>query len=169
MPLTLHGIDGRYATALYSAAAKKNALDKVHSDLETIQKIIEKEPTVKKFMETPLVDRAGKKEGVKLIMSKGSYSDLTKNFFEALAENGRLDQTTKVMAAFKQLMTASRGEVAITVTSAKELDAKMLTKVKDLLSAGTLFPKGSKLIVSIKVRPSLAIRVDFQKKYSLLD
>lgn len=33
-PVRLFGIDGRYATALYSAAVKTNALDKVEADLK---------------------------------------------------------------------------------------------------------------------------------------
>ncbi len=66
------------------------------------------------------MDRAQKTEGVKTLLSQGGkYSSVTKNFFSVLAENGRLDQTRRIIAAFGQLMTASRGEVAVVVTSAK--------------------------------------------------
>lgn len=34
VPLQLHGLEGRYATAIYTAAAKKNALDAVDKDFQ---------------------------------------------------------------------------------------------------------------------------------------
>ena len=40
------------------------------------------------------------------------------NLFQVLAENGRLGDTEKVIEGFLSLMTAYRGEVEVTVTSA---------------------------------------------------
>ena len=117
--MTLHGIDGRYATALFTAASKSSSVEKVESELKVIESAIKRDPALKTFLETPLVDRTAKKQGVASLLSKGKYSTITKNFFDVLAENGRLDQTGKILAAYSQLMTASRGEVSVTVTSAK--------------------------------------------------
>ena len=49
-------------------------------------------------------------------------------------------------------MIAHRGEVNVVVTSAKELDAKMLLKVKDVLAKNELGGSGKKLLISNKVR-----------------
>ncbi|KAJ3232326.1 ATP synthase F0 subcomplex subunit OSCP atp5 [Chytriomyces hyalinus] len=151
IPVVLHGIDGRYATALYSAAAKKNVLEAVESELNKIGGLIEKDVRVQTFMETPIIDRAAKKAGVASILSSGRYSELTSNFFQVLAENGRLDQTRKVVSSFQQLMTAHRGEVQVTVTSAKELETRVFRQLQDILKKSTLIEKNQKIVLSNKV------------------
>ncbi|TPX37977.1 hypothetical protein SmJEL517_g00408 [Synchytrium microbalum] len=154
-PITLYGIDGRYATALFTAAAKTNSLDKVESELKRIKSIVDKDANLKSFLETPIMDRIAKKEGVKSLLSQGSYSDITMNFFELLADNGRLDQTLKSISAFSQLMTAHRGEVAVTVTSAKDLDPKVTKQLKDVLTKSDMVEKNQKLIVTNKINPQI--------------
>ncbi|KAI8826373.1 OSCP/delta subunit of ATPase [Chytriomyces cf. hyalinus JEL632] len=151
IPVVLHGIDGRYATALYSAAAKKNVLEAVESELNKIGGLVEKDVRVQTFMETPIIDRAAKKAGVASILSSGRYSELTSNFFQVLAENGRLDQTRKVVSSFQQLMTAHRGEVQVTVTSAKELETRVFRQLQDILKKSTLIEKNQKIVLSNKV------------------
>ncbi|KAJ3282607.1 ATP synthase F0 subcomplex subunit OSCP atp5 [Borealophlyctis nickersoniae] len=155
VPLTLHGIDGRYATALFSAAAKKNALPTVEQDLTRLRTLIEKDAGVRTFFSTPLADRSVKSQAVKSIVSQGRYSELTQNFLNVLAENGRLDQMNKVIAAFEQLMTAHRGEVAVTVTSAKDLDSRTQRQLRDILQRSSLISKDSKLVMSTKVDPGI--------------
>ena len=115
----LHGIDGRYATALFTAAQKQDVVDKVEADLNAIKGLMDRDEKFKFFMETPIISREDKRAGVKSALSKGSYSKITSNFFDTLADNGRLDQTPKIVAAFSQLLMAARGQVAVNVTSAK--------------------------------------------------
>lgn len=118
-PVVLHGIDGRYATALFTAAQKQDVLDKVESDLAAIKDLMDKDDKFRFFMETPIISREAKKAGVKATIGAGRYSKITSNFFETLADNGRLDQTPKIVTAFSQLLMAARGQVNVTVTSAK--------------------------------------------------
>ncbi len=114
----LHGLDGRYATALYSAAVKKQQLDAVESELKRIQQVVEKDTKLRNFLMNPILSRDQKSEGVNMMLSQ-KYSELTKNFFQLLAENRRLDETMKIIDSFMQLMSAHRGEVNVTVTTAK--------------------------------------------------
>jgi len=81
------------------------------------------------------------------------YSETTKNFFIVLAENSRLAETTKIIDAYQSIMTASRGEVPVTVISAKELDPKTLAQLKT--SLGKFLDPNQKLIISNKVNPSI--------------
>ena len=73
-------------------------------------------------------------------------------FIALLADNGRLNQTLKIISAFQSLMIAHRGEVNVVVTSAKELDSKMLSKVRDVLAKNQLGGAGKSLLISNKVR-----------------
>lgn len=156
VPLILHGIDGRYATALFSAAAKQNELDKVEKELFSIKSILNQDAKLSTFLTTPTIDRQKKQQGIDLILGN-KYSKTTSNFFRLLAENGRLGETGKILDSFNSLMVANRGEVSVVVTSAQvlynnqALDAKSLTKVKDILVKNQLAGAGKKLLVSNKV------------------
>ena len=114
----MYGLEGRYATALYSAASKKQALDTVESELKKIQAVIQKDPKVGDFLQNPVLSRQAKKQGVASMLSD-RYSDLTRNFFDVLAENGRLNETAKIIDSYHALMSAHRGELTVTVTTAK--------------------------------------------------
>jgi F-type H+-transporting ATPase subunit O len=154
VPLVLHGIDGRYATALFSAASKQRSLEKVESDLNNLKTLLESDKKVAWFLETPTIDRQKKQKVVDVLLEKGKYSPLVSNFLGVLAENGRLNETEKVISAFSQLMVAVRGEVSVVVTSAKELDQKTLNKIKDSLNKNQVAGEGKKLMVSNKVHDS---------------
>ncbi|RKP24118.1 OSCP/delta subunit of ATPase, partial [Syncephalis pseudoplumigaleata] len=117
-PLMLHGIDGRYASALFTAAAKKNALDAVEGDLNRLKTAIEKDKDVQSFLGNPTIGRVQKRQGVDALLKKGKYSEVTTNLFNLLAENGRLSETTKIIGAYQSLMMAHRGEVLAVITSA---------------------------------------------------
>ncbi|KAG0222995.1 hypothetical protein BGW42_006175 [Actinomortierella wolfii] len=155
IPAVLHGIEGRYATALYSAAAKKQALETVESDLKQVKAVVEKDTKLRAFLENPTINRNEKKDGVKKMLGAGKYSDLTKNFFDTLAENGRLYDTVKIINSYDTLMSAHRGEVQVTITSAKELDAKDINKIKGFLSKSSYVSPKQTLVVSNKVNPSI--------------
>ncbi len=141
-----------------------------------IKNLLDADKGVKSFLETPVIDRKAKKQGIEIILGSGK-SQTTTNFFgrlsicvigyhylklldfeelllifvALLADNGRLNQTSKIIAAFQSLMIAHRGEVNVVVTSAKELDSKMLTKVKEVLAKNQLGGAGKKLLISNKV------------------
>ncbi|KAF9973674.1 ATP synthase F0 subcomplex subunit OSCP atp5 [Actinomortierella ambigua] len=155
VPAVLHGIEGRYATALYTAAAKKQALETVESDLKQVKAVVEKDAKLRVFLENPTINRNEKKDGVKKMLSAGKYSDLTKNFFDTLAENGRLYDTVKIINSYDSLMSAHRGEVQVTITSAKELDAKDITKIKGFLSKSSYVGPKQTLVVANKVNPAI--------------
>ena len=150
LPLVLHGIDGRYATAIYSAAVRKNSLDKVADELQTLKPFL-KDPKIKYFLETPTIDRSKKLEGVKLLQKQIGLTDTVSNFLNVLAENGRLKNTEQVVNAFESIMTAHRNEVEVEVTTASEIDSKTLTKVKEILAKKQLMGGNKKLMIKTRV------------------
>ena len=56
-PVAVYGIDGRYASALYSAASKQKALDAVEKDLVSVAAQIKKDPTLASFLFEPSVNK----------------------------------------------------------------------------------------------------------------
>jgi F-type H+-transporting ATPase subunit O len=137
VPLVLHGVDGRYATALFNAAQKTKALEIVEKDLTSLNLPLLMDPLVKD------------KQTKVLALLKDNHV-LTRNFFKVLAQNGRLNLTPKILLAFDSLMAASRGHVDCVVTSTTKLDSEIV-KIRDILSKSNLIAPGSKLVIENKV------------------
>lgn len=110
-PVQLFGIEGRYATALYSAASKQKTLDAVEKDLVKLQSSIKTDEKLRIFIENPTIKRTVKSSALKTIGDKISLKPESTNLLRLLAENGRLQKLDNVINAFKVIMSAHRGEV----------------------------------------------------------
>ena len=151
-PLKLYSVSGRYATALYSAAAKKGVLQQVEGDLKDILKGRAEVQSLRDFMDTPGNAGAKAAEVGKLMKDMGVGS-ITQNLMGVMAENGRLPETEKVAADFTKLMMAARGEVSATVTSAEPLQDAELADIKAAM--GKFLESGQKLNFTVQVDPTI--------------
>ena len=133
-------MEGRYASALYSAASKKKSLDKVEKELKDFQATVAKDTRLAEFIANPTLQRTLKKDALDSVAKKLKLSECTANllgkilYFSLLgntstylhfftlvlmAENGRLKKLDTVIGHYKTMMAAFRGEVPCQVTSAK--------------------------------------------------
>ena len=133
-------MEGRYASALYSAASKKKSLDKVETELKDFQATVAKDTRLAEFIANPTLQRTLKKDALDSVAKKLKLSECTANllgkilYFSLLgntstylifftlvlmAENGRLKKLDTVIGHYKTMMAAFRGEVPCQVTSAK--------------------------------------------------
>ncbi|CAL7936993.1 unnamed protein product [Xylocopa violacea] len=152
-PIQVFGIEGRYATALYSAATKQKSLNNVEKDLIKFQDLVKQDVKLIDFMKDPSIKRKDKVVALKAIGGKISLSKETINLLTLVAENGRLAQMNNIINAFKLLMTASRGEVSCEVVTAKPLDADMKSKLEAALQK--FLKKNQSLLLTTKVDPSI--------------
>lgn len=148
-PVQVFGIEGRYATALYSAATKKKALDIVDKDLKTFQATLKTDPRLADFLADPSIKKSLKVDGLTGACDKLKMNELSKNLFLALAENGRFNLAESVAAAFSTIMAAHRGEVVCEITTAKVLEAAMKKEVDGAIAS--FLAKGQKSLISYKV------------------
>lgn len=63
-PVAVFGTEGRYATALFSAASKQKALDAVEKDLKAFQTQLDKDTRLKEFLFDPSVKKGVKADGL---------------------------------------------------------------------------------------------------------
>ena len=77
------------------------------------------EQRLQEFLLNPTLRKEQKQALIKDIMKKQKYSDITVNLFSALGENNRFNRIDGVVKTFNRIMSAHRGEVICTVTSAK--------------------------------------------------
>ena len=120
-PVPLFGLDGTYASALYTAAVKSESLDSTAKALENLSATFKKDAQLKTILEAPTLSTQDKEQIVAEIQKTLGVQDKAntiKNFLETLAENNRLNQLEGVADKFATLMSAARGELELTVTSA---------------------------------------------------
>lgn len=112
-PVQVFGLDGRYATALYSAASKQKTLEAVEKDLVKFQQSIKADTKLREFIQNPVIKRGDKANALKEIAAKIKLSPQSANLLQLMAENGRLKNYEGVVSAFKTIMAAHRGEVSV--------------------------------------------------------
>ncbi|KAL4803577.1 ATP synthase delta subunit-domain-containing protein [Aspergillus unguis] len=155
-PVSLFGVDGTYATALYTASAKASNLDATSKALNNLGAALKADPKLTGIISTPTLSAADK-EAIVTELQKVAGADkgeLLKNFLATLAENNRLGLLNGVVDKFGALMSAHRGEIELTITSAQELDTRTLNRLEKAVSKSE-FSQGKKLKVVSKVNPDI--------------
>jgi len=152
-PIYVFGVEGRYAHAIYSAATKEKKLEVVEKDLKDIQALLKTDVKLAQFMSNPSIKRNLKREVLIESFKKKNYSNITVNLFSAMADNGRLNKLNAIFGTFDKIMSAHRGEVICTVTTARPLDPTYLKDLTTVLQG--FLKKGEVLQLSTKVDPTL--------------
>ncbi|XP_042543292.1 ATP synthase subunit O, mitochondrial [Dipodomys spectabilis] len=151
-PVQVHGIEGRYATALYSAASKQKKLEQVEKELLRMSQLM-RDPKVSAAILNPYVKRSIKAKSLNDITAKEKFSSLTANLMNLLAENGRLNNTQGVISAFSTMMSVHRGEVPCLVTTATPLDSTVLAELTAILKS--FLSQGQMLKLEVKTDPAI--------------
>lgn len=151
--MQVFGVEGRYATALYSAASKQKTLDAVEKDLLNFQKSLKTDTKLRDFILNPVINRTEKSQALKALGQQIKLNPQSSNLLQVLAENGRLKNYDGVVNAFKTIMAAHRGEVTCEVITAKELDAAQKQKLEGVLKS--FVKSNEKVFITTKVDPSI--------------
>ncbi|MCJ1367058.1 ATP synthase F0 subcomplex subunit OSCP atp5 [Acarospora aff. strigata] len=177
-PVALFGLDGTYASALYTAAAKSSTLDSTAKSLAALSDVFKKDPKLPVILTAPSLTPGDKSQIVQELqrhMGGVDKGDTVKNFLNTLAENNRLGILEGVCEKFSMLMGAYRGEMELTITSAavrtlscpdpsrseetsltslKKLDSKVLQRLETAI-AKSEYSQGKKLKVVPKINPDI--------------
>ncbi|GMT28592.1 hypothetical protein PFISCL1PPCAC_19889 [Pristionchus fissidentatus] len=152
-PVQVHGVEGRYAAALYSAAHKSNSLETVDKDLKAVRDVLKENTKFRDFVLDPTLKANKKKSTIAAVSQKLSLSKESANLLGLLAENGRLNKLEAVISSFESVMRAHRGELFVQVTSAETLSKSHEGALNDALSK--LVKKGQKVTITYNVKPSI--------------
>ncbi|KAJ9615148.1 ATP synthase F0 subcomplex subunit OSCP atp5 [Cladophialophora chaetospira] len=156
-PVALFGLDGTYANALYTAAAKQSALDPTAKAIASLLQILQTDTKLPQILQAPTLSDKDKSQIIAELEKHTGGADKSgtvKNFLQALGENNRLGLLEGVCEKFGTLMRAQRGELELTVTSAAKLDDKLLRRLETALSKSE-YSQGKKLKVVTKVNPDI--------------
>ncbi|KAH7359888.1 ATP synthase delta subunit-domain-containing protein [Pyrenochaeta sp. MPI-SDFR-AT-0127] len=156
-PVALFGVDGTYASALYTAAAKTNALDPTAKSLESLSGIFKKDPKLGEILHAPSLSASDKQQIIQELQKhiSADKEGIVKNFLATLAENNRLGVLEGVVEKFGVLMGAHRGEIELVVTSAAPLDNRTLSRLESAITKSQYVLNGQRLKVVPKVNPEI--------------
>ncbi|XP_041067971.1 ATP synthase subunit O, mitochondrial isoform X2 [Carcharodon carcharias] len=112
-----------------------------------------KDPKFYGVVNNPHIKRNIKQKTVNDVLLKQKISPIMLNLVNLLAENGRLRQTPDVATAFSKIMSAHRGEVLCSVTTAQPLDEANLSELKSALTG--FLKKSETLKLETKTDPSI--------------
>lgn len=138
----------------YTAAAKSSALDPVSKAMDNLASTFKKDARLQSIVSAPTLSAEDKKQIVAELQKSTGVSDKSNtltNFLETLAENNRLSVLEGVAEKFGTLMSAARGEVEMTITSAQPLDAKVVRQLETAVGKSQYVGQGKKLKVVPKV------------------
>ncbi|KAJ2985289.1 hypothetical protein NUW58_g5616 [Xylaria curta] len=142
----------------YTAAAKTSTLDPTARALSALGELYNKDAKLASILAIPTLSESDKSailaELQKSIGAAGS-NETVKNFLSTLAENNRLALLKGVCDKFGQLISASRGEVEMIVTSAQQLDNRTLSRLETAVSKSQYVGQGKKLKVTNTVNPDI--------------
>ena len=153
----------KYSSAVFSAALNKSpeVLTKVQAELSAIQAAVKAKPELSAFIHNPTLstkDRAAGLPKIYAAAGKEPVSDITKNLFVVLSENGRLVETEGVIEGFNELVASHKGELNVTITSAAPLPRDVQTRLETLLKQSQAAQQAKSLKITNKVRAPFGIR-----------
>ncbi len=146
-----------YARALFEAANENDVLDRVHDELGEIAEALEDNEELQMFFFSPYFSSDEKKEAVGKVLS--GADERTVNFLELLAERHRMPVLFRIRRDFDELWAKEKRLLPVSVTSAVELDEKLVKEIGERIQEQT----GQEVELTSKVDPyvlgGLVVRV----------
>src|SRR3954451_17956243 len=136
-----------YARSLFEVAKEHDVLDRVHDELGEFAEALGEDRTLQVFLFSPYFSSEEEREGVTKIVS--GADERTVNFLELLAERNRMPALFRIRREFDALWAEENELLAVTVTSAAELEKGVVDDIGKRIQEQT----GRKVQLSSKVDP----------------
>lgn len=120
-----------YAKALFSAAKKENAVDKVAAELEVFKNHFSED--FANELQNPVISKNDLVKIMEEITQKFSFDQIVSGFFLTLADNKRLNLFLEVYKEFSVLLKKQKNILEAEITFAVEPDAAQLNQIKSLI------------------------------------
>ncbi|XP_057416378.1 ATP synthase subunit O, mitochondrial [Lotus japonicus] len=164
VPLAMFGGSGNYASALYIAAVKAKAVEKVDSELHQFVEAVKNSSLVSQFVKDISVAKDVRVKAIEEISREAKFAEVTKNFLVVVAENGRLKNIDTIAKRFGELAMAYKGEVKATVTTVFPLPPEEEKALKETVQE--IIGSGAKVSLEQKIDPSIlgGLVLEFSQK-----
>lgn len=149
--ISLTGLAGRYAVALFEIAEEEKSLDRVADELNGLASLLNDNEDLQQITTSPIITLANQSAAMAALVKAGSFSKTVENFIGVVTNNRRLDQLNNIINEFNRMLSHHRGEVNASVVTAYKLDKKQL----DALSKKLKSMVGSDVNVETEVDETL--------------
>lgn len=143
-------ISRNYAEALFELAQKHGLLDAFQEGIESVARLLDENPDFRRFLETPRIDAAVKKDVLRKAFGEALPRPLL-NFILITVDKRRQRLLREISREFHTLMDEHLGRTHVEVQVARELGSetveRMAEKLSDLLE--------TEAIPHIRVRPEI--------------
>jgi len=116
-----------YARSLFEVAQEHDVLDRVHDELGQFADALSENRSLQVFLFSPYFSSEEKRQGVRKIVIDAD--ERFANFLELLAERHRMPVLFRIKGAFDALWADEHKLLAVTVTSAVELDEGLAEEI----------------------------------------
>jgi F-type H+-transporting ATPase subunit delta len=118
-----------YADALFEVAKERDELDEIHDQLGEFADTLNASRDMRTFFFSPYFSSAEKRDAIRSSVSGASEEFV--NFLELLAEKHRVPAIFRIRDLFDELWAEAKRRLEVTLTSAVELDDKIVDQVRD--------------------------------------
>ena len=152
-----------YSRSLFEVASDKGDLDRMHAELGEFADALHGDRDMQVFFFSPYFSSQEKKDGIGR-MIEGADENFVR-FLELLAERHRMPAIFRIRREFDDLWRKQNRLLAVTVTSAVELDAELVKGIGKRIEEQT----GQTVELSSKVDPDVLGGLKLQVGNMVLD
>jgi F-type H+-transporting ATPase subunit delta len=138
-----------YSRALFEAAKEHDVLDRVHEELGQFADALAEDRNLQVFLFSPYFSSEEKQEGIERIVTDADERLL--NFLKLLAERHRMPVLFRIRHAFDELWAEENKLLPVSVTSAIELDERLVEEIGKRIEEQT----GRRVELSANVDPDV--------------
>lgn len=153
----------RYAKAFFSTAKEKNLLDKLKADIQLVLDVCTSSKDFILLLESPIVKSSKKAALVKSIF-EGKIEEISLNFLLLIVQNKREVHIPGICRNFLDLTRKDLNIKSAVLTTASEVDASTLKKVKEMLAKELNATIELEAQVNTEILGGLVLRLD-DKQY----
>ncbi len=146
-------VSQRYAEALIDTleSANADAVVEIRDELDAFVAAVNESSDLANVLHNPSVEAAERASVLKAVLERMQVQDVTSRFLRVLLDNGRMLEVDDIVEAFGQLADERAGSRRARISTARELSADELGRVRQALEKRT----GLRLEVDVRVDPDL--------------
>lgn len=148
----------RYAAALYNAASKAKAVDRIESDLGLVSYVIETSPALMDAITSPLVLKS-KKHAILRDIFAGKVHDITMAYLDLLVDKRREEALAMTEEEYIRIANEARGIINVQVVTAVRLTEDEEARLKAKLASRTGKSVHLEKIVDPRIIGGMTVRI----------
>jgi F-type H+-transporting ATPase subunit delta len=141
----------RYAKALLLIGQQDEQTERYRMELQSVAALVTGDRRLEQAITNPLYDSAARKRVLQSLIGRLTLSMAVESFLVLLFEKGRMGFLGAINDFYQKLADELKGVARATVTSAGELSADAVERIREVLSKRT----GKDVVLEVKQDPGL--------------